>query len=183
MKLYTKVGDHGATKQINGKKVPKYDPQIIALGDLDELDSWLGYVASQATATPGFDWLAQVLEDRQRELYELLADVAVPRHHTITEAHVKALEDAIDDMMAQVPRITAFVLPGGHPLAAALQYGRAVARRAERSLDLLAEEDKTVTAVVLQYSNRLSDYLFALARYVNFKAGVPEVKSKKAHKG
>ncbi|HAJ53160.1 MAG TPA: ATP:cob(I)alamin adenosyltransferase, partial [Lactobacillus sp.] len=85
------------------------------------------------TATPGFDWLAQALEDRQRELYELLTDVLVPRHQTITEAHVKALEDAIDDMMAQVPRITAFVLPGGHPLAAALQYGRAVARRAERS--------------------------------------------------
>ena len=53
MKLYTKVGDHGATKQINGKKVPKYDPQIVALGDLDELDSWLGYVAAQAQATPG----------------------------------------------------------------------------------------------------------------------------------
>ncbi|WP_440201517.1 hypothetical protein, partial [Bacillus cereus] len=51
MKLYTKVGDHGATKQINGKKVPKYDPQIVALGDLDELDSWLGYVAAQAQAT------------------------------------------------------------------------------------------------------------------------------------
>jgi len=67
-----------------------------------------------------FDWLAQALEDRQRELYELLTDVAVPRHQTITEAHVKALEDAIDDMMAQVPRITAFVLPCGHPLAAAL---------------------------------------------------------------
>ncbi len=66
---------------------------------------------------------------------ELLADIAVPRHQTITEAHVKALEDAIDQMMAAVPHITAFVLPGGHPLAAALQYGRAVARRAERSLD------------------------------------------------
>lgn len=96
MKLYTKVGDHGATKQINGKKVPKYDPQIVALGDLDELDSWLGYVAAQAQATPGFDWLTEALEARQRELYELLADIAVPRHQTITEAHVKALEDAID---------------------------------------------------------------------------------------
>ena len=61
MKLYTKVGDHGATKQINGKKVPKFSPQIVALGDLDELDSWLGYVASQAKATPGFDWLAEDL--------------------------------------------------------------------------------------------------------------------------
>lgn len=178
MKLYTKVGDHGATKQINGKKVPKYDPQIVALGELDELDSWLGYVAAQAQATPGFDWLTEALEARQRELYELLADIAVPRHQTITEAHVKALEDAIDQMMAAVPHITAFVLPGGHPLAAALQYGRTVARRAERSLDQLAAKDDTLSAVTLQYSNRLSDYLFALARYVNFKAGVAEVKSK-----
>lgn len=72
MKLYTKVGDHGATKQINGKKVPKYDPQIVALGDLDELDSWLGYVAAQAQATPGFAWLTEALQARQRELYELL---------------------------------------------------------------------------------------------------------------
>ena len=77
MKLYTKVGDHGDTKQINGKKVPKFSPQIVALGDLDELDSWLGYVASQAKATPDFDWLAEDLEARQRELYELLADVGV----------------------------------------------------------------------------------------------------------
>ena len=100
MKLYTKVGDHGATKQINGKKVPKYDPQIVALGELDELDSWLGYVAAQAQAMPGFNWLTEALETRQRELYELLADIAVPRHQTITEAHVKALEDAIDQMMA-----------------------------------------------------------------------------------
>ncbi len=105
MKLYTKVGDHGATKQINGKKGAKVFSQIVALGDLDELDSWLGYVASQAKATPDFDWLAEDLEARQRELYELLADVAVPRHQTITADHVQGLETAIDKMMAAVPKI------------------------------------------------------------------------------
>ena len=67
---------------------------------------------------------------------------------------------------------------GGHPLAAALQYGRAVARRAERSLDQLDAESQPLDSVILQYSNRLSDYLFALARYVNYRAGVDEVKSK-----
>lgn len=81
-------------------------------------------------------------------------------------------------MMAAVPKITAFVLPGGHPLAAALQYGRAVARRAERSLDQLDAKGQPLEPVILQYSNRLSDYLFALARYVNYRAGVDEVKSK-----
>ena len=111
-------------------------------------------------------------------MYELLADVAVPRHQTITADHVQGLETAIDKMMAAVPKITTFVLPGGHLLAAALQYGRAVARRAERSLDQLDAESQPLDSVILQYSNRLSDYLFALARYVNYRAGVDEVKSK-----
>ncbi len=82
LKIYTKVGDHGKTKQVTGKMVPKYDLQIEALGSLDELDSWLGYVVS--VLSPKSRQLAPGIQTVQRNLYELQADITVKRHHNIT---------------------------------------------------------------------------------------------------
>ena len=176
MKIYTKTGDKGTTRQMTGQFVPKYDPQIMALGNLDELDSWLGYVA--AIAPTDTAWVVPTLQDLQRQLYELQADISVPRHDTIRESDVAALEQSIDKMMAAMPAIKAFILPGGTPVAAALQYARTIARRAERAVDELNDHGQSLPAPVLHYVNRLSDYFFALARYVNWRADREETLSK-----
>ncbi|MFD1125271.1 cob(I)yrinic acid a,c-diamide adenosyltransferase [Lentilactobacillus raoultii] len=176
VKIYTKVGDHGQTKQVTGKMVPKYDLQIEALGAIDELDSWLGYVIS--ILSPKADQLAPKLKTVQRKLYELQADITVKRHHNISLDDTKQLESEIDAMMAKLPVIKAFILPGGNPSGASLQYARALARRAERFVVALNDKQQPLNAEILEYLNRLSDYLFALARYANFLEGYDEEKSK-----
>ncbi len=103
VKIYTKVGDHGKTKQVTGKMVPKYDLQISALGSLDELESWIGYVIS--VLSPKTQELAPKLKQMQRNLYELQADITVKRHHNITAETTKALEDEIDNISTKFPRI------------------------------------------------------------------------------
>lgn len=176
LKIYTKVGDHGKTKQVTGKMVPKYDLQIEALGALDELDSWLGYVVS--VLSPKSKELAPEIQTVQRNLYELQADITVKRHHNITFDDTKKLEADIDEIMAKLPPIKAFILPGGNQAGASLQYARSLARRAERMVIELNDKQQPLNDEIFEYLNRLSDYLFALARYANFLEGYEEVKSK-----
>lgn len=176
LKIYTKVGDHGKTKQVTGKMVPKYDLQIEALGALDELDSWLGYVVS--VLSPKSKELAPEIQTVQRNLYELQADITVKRHHNITFDDTKKLEAAIDEIMAKLPPIKAFILPGGNQAGASLQYARSLARRAERMVIELNDKQQPLNDEIFEYLNRLSDYLFALARYANYLEGYEEVKSK-----
>lgn len=176
VKIYTKVGDHGKTKQVTGKMVPKYDLQIESLGAIDELDSWIGYVIS--ILSPKAQSLAPKLKTVQRNLYELQADITVKRHHKISTADTQQLENEIDEIMAQLPVIKAFILPGGHPSGASLQYARALARKAERLVVELNDKQQPLNAEILEYLNRLSDYLFALARYANLLEGYDEEKSK-----
>ncbi len=176
VKIYTKVGDHGQTKQVTGKMVPKYDPQIEALGALDELDSWLGYVLS--ILSPQTQTLAPKLKTIQHNLYELQADITVKRHHNITAEKTSQLETEIDKIMGELPAIKAFILPGGNPSGASLQYARALTRKAERLVVALNDKEQPLDSDILEYLNRLSDYLFALARYANFLEGYDEEKSK-----
>ncbi|MBV0929560.1 cob(I)yrinic acid a,c-diamide adenosyltransferase [Lentilactobacillus sp. IMAU92037] len=176
VKIYTKVGDHGKTKQVTGKMVPKYDLQISALGSLDELESWIGYVIS--VLSPKTQELAPKLKQMQRNLYELQADITVKRHHNITAETTKALEDEIDDISTKFPRIKAFILPGGMQTGAALQYTRSLARKAERQVIELNDKEQEISDDSLSYLNRLSDYLFILARYANFLDGYDEELSK-----
>lgn len=176
LKIYTKVGDHGKTKQVTGKMVPKYDLQIEALGALDELDSWLGYVIS--VLSPKSASLAPTIQTIQRNLYELQADITVKRHHNITFDDTKKLEAEIDEIMAKLPAIKAFILPGGNQAGASFQYARALARRAERMVVELNDKQQPLNDEIFEYLNRLSDYLFALARYANYLEGYDEIKSK-----
>lgn len=176
LKIYTKVGDHGKTKQVTGKMVPKYDLQIEALGALDELDSWLGYVVS--VLSPKSAELAPAIQTVQRNLYELQADITVKRHHNITFDETKKLENEIDEIMAKLPAIKAFILPGGNQTGASLQYARALARRGERMVIELNDKQQPLNDEIFEYLNRLSDYLFALARYANYLEGYEEIKSK-----
>ena len=176
IKIYTKVGDQGYTKQVTGKMVPKYDLQIEALGDIDELDSYLGVVI--ANLSDQCQELLNPLQDRQRDLYELESDIVVKRHEEITAATVEFLEQQIDELNQKIPKTTHFILPGGSITATHLHYARTVARRAERAMAKLNDEQQELAPACLKYINRLSDYLFILARYANVLDDVEEVKSK-----
>lgn len=180
MKIYTKVGDGGQTKQVSGKMVAKDDPQIVALGNVDELESYLGVTI--ANLSPKCQALQAELYAVQRDLYLLEADIVIKQHRAITAAKVTALEKRIDQLTPQLPPLTGFILPGGKKTGANLQYARTIARRAERSLVKLDREEQKLPPNCLKFINRLSDYLFTLARYANVLDGYQELKSKKSEK-
>ena len=176
MKIYTKVGDKGLTKQVTGKMVPKYDLQIEALGNIDELQSYLGVVL--ANLSNNCQKLRNELENVQRNLYQLQADIVVKNHHEINESNVVQLENRINELTPKIPYIPEFILPGGKVTGTNLQYARTVARRAERSLVKLSLNEQKLADCDLEYMNRLSDYLFILGRYANVLDGYTEKKSK-----
>lgn len=178
MKIYTKTGDGGETSLVDGSRVRKDHARVGAFGDVDELNAAIGV----ACASGGPDLVA-LLDGVQRDLFAIGAQVADPRAQVATRkekaalaaARVVDLERAIDAHDAQMPPLTAFVLPGGTPLAAALHVARTVCRRAERSILALGPAD-AVDPLIVVYLNRLSDLLFVLARHANHMAGLPEPK-------
>lgn len=173
-KIYTRVGDHGLTKQVSGKMVAKTDAQIVTLGEVDELQSYLGVVITSFGETHA-DLVAE-LADVQRKLYVLEADISVKRHQDMTLEDTTWLEGRVDDFTAHTPDLKEFILPGGSPAGAHLHYARTVARRAERSAVAL-NAAQPLDPAILTYLNRLSDYLFAMARYVNHLDGYMEIPS------
>ena len=160
-RIYTRGGDKGETSLGDGSRVSKLDPRVAALGDVDELNSLVGWAGG--------------LDRIQNELFDLGADLSVPfvagdERLRITEEAVDRLEHEIDDANETLPELKSFVLPGGSERAARLFLARAVCRRAERAV--LAVPDANPLAAV--YLNRLSDLLFVLARAANAEAGVDE---------
>ncbi|MCH4169954.1 MAG: cob(I)yrinic acid a,c-diamide adenosyltransferase [Lactobacillus sp.] len=174
MKIYTKVGDAGYTRQASGKMVPKFDPQIQALGDLDELETWLGNVLAQLSAPNA--GLAPELLQIQRNLYALQADINIKNSKRLDPQALPAMEARIDAITPTLPVIKAFILPGGQVTGANLQYARTLARRAERSVVALHTQ-QTIDPGILKYLNRLSDYLFTLARYANYLDGYTDIRA------
>jgi cob(I)alamin adenosyltransferase len=161
-KIYTRGGDAGETSLGDGSRVSKLDARIAALGDVDELNSLIG-------------WCAAGLDRIQNELFDLGADLSVPyagddARLRVTQEAVDRLEAECDDANAALPELKSFVLPGGDETAARLFLARSVCRRAERTV--LACPDVNPRAAV--YLNRLSDLLFILARAANAGAGVDE---------
>ncbi|AKG65948.1 cob(I)yrinic acid a,c-diamide adenosyltransferase [Lactobacillus helveticus] len=177
LKIYTKVGDQGFTKQVTGKMVPKCDLQLEALGNVDELQSYLGVTI--ANLSPNCEELKPELENIQRQLYQLQADIVVKRHNEINSEMINALEKRINELTPKIPTIPEFILPGGKATGANLQYARTLARRTERSLVNLNLNEQKLSENILKYINRLSDYLFILGRYANILDNYTEVKSKK----
>jgi|SRR5579884_476717 len=158
-RIYTRGGDRGETSLGDGSRVSKLDPRIAAIGEVDELNSFVGWAGG--------------LERIQNELFDLGADLAVPWREgderlRITADAVARLEREIDAANAPLPELRSFVLPGGSERAARLFLARAVCRRAERAV--LRVPDANPLASV--YLNRLSDLLFVLARAANASAGV-----------
>ena len=177
--IYTKTGDEGDTGLFGGGRVPKDHPRVAAYGDVDELNSAIGV----ARATAPVEFLDPVLEAIQRDLFSLGGHLATPDPEKVAKALEKAelgegrvfeFERLIDEADRELPPLRAFVLPAGTPKAAALHLARTVCRRAERSVVHLSRESQ-VPPLFVVYLNRLSDFLFTLARLANHRDGVGDV--------
>lgn len=176
MRIYTRTGDGGMTGLSGGERIPKSDPLMEAVGTIDELNAAVGVARSHLG--PGA--LADPLSSVQGWLFELGAEVAAPqkkRHffETLDESHVQRLEQWIDELADELEELRNFILPGGAKAAAHLHLARAVCRRAERSIVELSQIE-SVRPVVLQFLNRLSDWLFVAARKANRDEGVEDSK-------
>ncbi len=176
MKIYTKTGDSGTTGLAGGARLPKSAPRIAAYGDIDELNAMLGLVASETPHAPVRESLAQI----QAALFTVGAQLASPDRDTkievITAAQVDFLERQIDVISVSLPELRSFILPGGGKTAALLHVARTVCRRAERSMVALTTHDgEKVDSWLLIYVNRLSDFLFTLARLANQLESVEDV--------
>lgn len=174
-KIYTKTGDTGTTGLFGGKRLPKNHLRIEAYGTVDELNAHLGMVRDQFTE-PAVRALLKDIQDRLFTIGSNLAsdpdkNMQVP---DIQPADIEALEQGMDEMDELLPELKNFILPGGHPAVSSAHIARCVCRRAERLTVALAQESR-VEPVVLQYLNRLSDYLFILARFIGHSKGVDEV--------
>jgi len=167
VKIYTKTGDSGATSLFGGKRLSKNDTRVEAYGTVDELNSLLGVIL---TENPQVDVIKKITRV-QKELFVLGSDLSSPfgvrvKTPRITKSYTTRLEKEIDRMEKNLPRLRNFILPGGSTIGSKLHLARSVARRAERSITNLSSKEKmNLNAQV--YINRLSDWLFVLARYVN----------------
>lgn len=179
MKIYTRTGDEGTTGLFGGERVRKSHPRIAAYGTVDETNAHIGLARAHLRGTaPGRDTMLPLLERIQSELFVLGADLATPtgakaKVPRITAKHVTFLEEAIDELDDALPALKHFILPGGSLPASALHLARTTCRRAER----LTVEAGTLEPINEQssiYLNRLSDFLFVAARWVNHTAGVDE---------
>lgn len=173
-KIYTRTGDAGETHLAGGHRTKKFGLRIQAIGDIDELNCWFGLLAAGAKD------MAPQLFDIQQQLFNLGAQLAIlpadkrDDSPDITQADIDALEADIDRMNTDLPMLKSFILPGGNQLTAQVHIARAVCRRAERSLFALAEKEPIENAL-LAYINRLSDWLFVLARYISKEKNIDEV--------
>ena len=179
MRIYTRTGDAGETGLFGGGRVSKADARVAAYGDVDELNAALGLVRATAPA----ELFDAELEAIQRDLFALGGHLATPDPDKVRQAlakaelsaaRVTAFEQAIDAADSELRPLRAFILPAGSPKAAAIHLARTVCRRAERSVVALARESQ-VPELFLVYLNRLSDYLFTLARLANRRAGREDV--------
>lgn len=169
-KITTRTGDTGTTGLGDGSRVLKNAVRIAAMGDIDELNSVLGLLVTE----PLPDTARTTLNRIQNELFDLGGEVCIPGHTVLTAAHVVFLDGEIGRLNSDLAPLKEFILPGGSRAAACCHLARTVARRAERALVGLGQVE-SVSALALQYLNRLSDYLFILARTLNRHAGVADV--------
>jgi len=178
MKIYTKTGDKGTTALFTGKRVPKHHIRIESYGTLDELNSWLGLLRDQKM-DEHYGHILTKIQDKLFTVGSILATeptkdnrLKIPR---INSEDIQFLEKEIDTMNKSLPPMTHFILPGGHTTVSYCHIARTVCRRAERMISYLNEEE-AVPETVLSYINRLSDYLFVLARKLSKDLKAKEVK-------
>ncbi len=184
MKIYTKTGDNGSTSLFGGTRVPKHHIRINGYGTVDELNSWLGLLRDQEMDTH----YREILITIQDQLFTVGAILATDPEKAqlksgkerlniplISMADVTQLENEMDIMNETMPEMTHFILPGGHTTVSYCHIARTICRRAERMVTLL-HENEPVDSMVLTYLNRLSDYLFVLARKLSYDLKADEIK-------
>lgn len=175
MKIYTKTGDQGTTALFGGKRVSKADLRIETYGTVDELNSWIGLLRDQEVNARRKDFLVNI-QDRLFTIGSILATepgntkVKIP---SLLIDDVQALEKSIDEMDAELPPMKSFILPGGHRSVSFCHITRTVCRRSER-LVIALNSQETVEPLVIQYMNRLSDYLFVLSRKISQELNVED---------
>lgn len=196
IKIYTKTGDRGTTSLFGGTRVDKSSSRIRAYGEVDELNSWIGFILCEEP----FLWalgdrkkyskakdvklratyeIAEKLFRIQNELFVLGSDLSTPyevkiKIPRIQKTHVTRLEKEIDRWTAQLPPLKNFILPGGGQIRSKIHLARTITRRAERSIADLGSQDR-INKTAQIYINRLSDWLFTLARYINKLEGDREI--------
>ena len=168
--IATRSGDDGSTSLATGPRVDKDSPRIAAIGDVDELNSALGLLATEALPPE----ITDDLLDIQHDLFDLGGELSMPGQALLQAERVAHLDRLLAGYNARLQPLREFVLPGGSRAGALAHVARTVCRRAERSVVALGRAE-TVHPAVRQYLNRLSDLLFVLARVINQDAGVPEV--------
>lgn len=175
-KIYTKTGDDGTTGLVGGTRVKKYDVRLEAYGTVDELNAAIGLIRSYKIP----ENLAVMLAEIQNKLFNIGSRLASDEKGnafteklSITNKHISFLENAIDQMEEELPELTQFILPGGDLAAAQCHVARTVCRRAERRILEFAGTGK-VQPEIIKYINRLSDFLFVLARKLAVSSGIEE---------
>lgn len=184
MKIYTKTGDEGTTALFGGTRVKKYNLRIDSYGTVDELNAYIGLIKDQNIE----DTTKEALLKIQNELFTLGAMLATPPEKEtlksgkerlnipkVNSNSIEFLENEIDAMDSELPQMTHFILPGGHQAVSFCHVARCVCRRAER-LCVALNDEETINPDVLKYLNRLSDYLFVLARMLSKQLQVDEIK-------
>lgn len=173
MKIYTKTGDQGETGLVGGSRVPKNHVRIEAVGSLDEANAILGVVISALNDLTYRQELLHV-QNLLFEIGGILANPTAKNVSVITDEDIIHLEQLIDELSSALPPQTSFILPGGTQVASQIHLARTIVRRAERRITTV-DQHQDVPPVVLRYLNRLSDYLFILARTVNADSGVADI--------
>jgi cob(I)alamin adenosyltransferase len=178
LKIYTKTGDKGTTSLIGGTKVSKSDLRIETYGTVDELNSYIGLVSDQCPDSHS----KEILREIQDRLFTIGSSLACDAEKEpkmkipdLKEEDITLLEKEIDNMNLALPEMKWFILPGGHIAVSTTHIARCVCRRAERCCVNMQAHDLFVEPLVVKYINRLSDYLFVLARYIGHQLNIPEI--------
>ena len=177
LKIYTKTGDKGTTSLIGGTKVSKAHTRIETYGTVDELNSWIGLVNDQLKQKHS----KKILNEIQDRLFTIGSSLACdPEKETkmkipdLLETDIELLEKEIDRMNEKMPAMKSFILPGGHVAVSSTHVARCVCRRCERLCVNLQDQNMFVDPLVIKYLNRLSDYLFVLARFIAYRLKIKE---------
>jgi len=169
-KITTKTGDSGTTGLGDGSRVAKTHPRVAAMGDIDELNSFVGLLLTETIPAA----LREALTNVQHDLFDLGGEMSIPGYTAITDAHVERLEALTESLNADLSMLKDFILPGGSRAAAYAHLVRTICRRAERALIALSTEEE-VSLAARVYLNRLSDMAFVLARVLNRDLGHSDV--------
>ena len=161
-RVYTRTGDYGTTQLGDGSRLDKFSLRINAIGDVDELNSCMGIVLTQQLAED----ISEHFINIQHVLFDIGGELSLPGESIINERNVQDLERLIDNYNRDLPPLKEFILPGGSTTGALCHFARTICRRAERQLAALSRHE-VVNKYTLMYINRLSDFLFVVARVIN----------------